>query len=210
MSKQTGTFITSKYAGGEKKKQETFKNGKLHSEANSPAYVEFNRDGSIKMEAFYKNGSHCSDGKPAIIKYHSNGNRKVEEYCNNKQLNRLDGPAYIEYFENGKIKLEEYRVKGVLTRDDGPAILKYKEDLLDNIKKGLSPVLNPLMNTFGVGTSSRNINQDSVKYYLFNVQYYKNGKKHRDPSDGPADITYKNNGDIKSEKYYKNGNLVDY
>lgn len=69
-----------------------------------------------------------------------------------------------------------------------------------------------IMRCYSFNYSEHRLDGPAFEYYsdngIFAREYYINGKRHRDPKEGPADIHYhSHNGEVWYEKYYVNGKL---
>ena len=155
-------------------------------------------------------GSH-----PKILHNHPNSPIPAETlfYPNNSQvyakrwyfkntLHRLNGPAIVSYTASGKLRRQEYYSHGKRHRTNGPAVINWQD----------GKVSEEIYYTKGVKYRSPNgTSQPSrITYDLYgkieNVEYRNDiGALHK--TDGPANIGYYDNGTIRCEEYYVNGNL---
>lgn len=116
------------YENGVLKKQEWFKNHKLHRKGG-PAKIEYNRNGKAWSEAWHKDGQLHRNSGPAVITYHDNGSVKSEFWYLNNELHRKNAPAYIcRCEETGRITEESWFRRGKEHRLDGPAEIDYDGD----------------------------------------------------------------------------------
>ena len=83
----------------------------LHRE-DGLAYIEYNKDGSIKHEQYWIEGKNHKEDGPAIIDYYKDGSIRYEYYYIEGKRHREDGPAYIEYNKDGAIWYKEYYIEG--------------------------------------------------------------------------------------------------
>lgn len=94
---------------------------------NGPAYVEYNKNNTIKILAWFQDGKKHKEDGPAFI-YYKNGIEYCTEWYQLGLRHRTDGPAYIRCNSEAKyeIKYEAWFIQGQRHRTDGSAyIIKY-------------------------------------------------------------------------------------
>ena len=216
------------YENGNIEMEIWYKDGKQHRDGDLPAYIEYYENGNIEMEIWYKDGKEHRDGDlPARIGYYEDGNKEKEEWSKDgkrhrdgnlpasifyyengnkkKEMWNKDGsyyregdlPTYIVYYSNGNMKQELWtNVQGQLHRDDGPAMIIYNED-------------GSIESKVWVGMGEE-VTEVRFKHWpngnMKEELWFKNEKPHRD--DGPAGIEYNEDGSIKKEEWWKDGNKI--
>lgn len=100
-----------------------FKNGKLHR-TTGPAYISYDKYGTIFKKMWYFNGKLYRKGAPATIFYWDEMIEK-EIWYQNDLVHRNDGPAVVDYRKNGLKVLEQWFEDGKQQRKDGPAWVRY-------------------------------------------------------------------------------------
>lgn len=116
----------------------------------------------------------------------------------------MDNPEKT-YHDSGNIRSKDWRLGTKLHRDGGPASVQFKEDGSVSSESW-----------YWHGVMHRIEGPSFIVYYnivvgdcyqVDSLHWYKNGKNHR--LDGPARIWYYENGDIKEEQWWINGNKID-
>lgn len=98
------------------------RNGKLHN-IELPAYIEYYKNGNVRIIAYYLEGEMCEsftslpNGNPAYLEYYKNGNIQYIEYYYGNEMYRppitlqdktIFKPAMISYYKNGNIRYEQF------------------------------------------------------------------------------------------------------
>ena len=101
---------------------------------------------------------------------------KIEECVVDGILQSIDGPALIYYHDDGRVSCMEWYRWGRIHRTDGPAFIRFSKHYISN-------------------RFDNDIVRSEVWYFM--------GEIYRE--DKPAGIDYKENGDVSTEDFYKNG-----
>lgn len=125
------------------------------------------------------------------------------EIIDKEVLHREDGPAYSYYYdqnENKKKKYEAFFLFGKRDKLDGPSTIEYHPD---GSLKDEQWYKNDVIHRDGGLPAWREWDENGV---LRVERYMVNGLYHRD--GGPAYITYDENGVVKEQIFYQNGEVV--
>lgn len=128
------------------------------------------------------------------------GKEDPNEIIDKEVLHNENGPAHTFYFNSNLKKYEAYFLEGKRNRTDGPSTIEYHPD--GKIKDE---------QWYKNDTIHRDNNLPAWKEWDENgvlrvERYMVNGLYHR--TDGPAYITYDENGQIKEQINYRNGEIV--
>jgi hypothetical protein len=80
----------------------------MYHREDGPAYIWYNKNGSIECEAYYIGGIKHRDNGPAEIRRDVNGNIITEIYYYKGLITCNFGPAYISYIDNKVIDMFFY------------------------------------------------------------------------------------------------------
>ena len=168
------------------------RNGLIHN-IEFPAILIINPiNKSIGWKSYYVNGElHREDG-PAEIIYDNDGRLTCENfYKNNKPRDSSpyeDTPGKITYYDDGQIEKIYYNnsmlIKSIIINSNGIIVWNY-----NHVSKDNEPTI---IEWYDDGT---------IKSEKYEVDY----RPHR--LEGPAAIYYDENGVVRIESYYYNGNL---
>jgi hypothetical protein len=92
-------------------------NNQIHK-IDGPAYIEYNKNNTIKIMGWFQNGKKHNINGPAFI-YFNNNIQYCTEWYQFGIRHRIDGPAYIRQTPN--TKYESWFIHGKRDRKDGPA-----------------------------------------------------------------------------------------
>lgn len=161
------------------------------------------------------------NNNPSLIEWYSNGNKLKEIWYKNGNTHRTDGPANREWHKNGKIHLEYWKIDGILHREKGPAYIKWYENGIKEketwniINKKQIENYNTSYEGFTIdrGLPPSELHKEDGPAYieLYNNGqkkteiWYKNNQKYR--KEGPAFMEWYENGNKKSEIWYKNNHI---
>lgn len=162
--------------------------GKYHRSGGA-AKLLFDGDGALIYEEWYVNGEKHREDGPALSKW-SSGELTLEEWYTNDKKHRDGGPA-VSIWELGKLATQQWYETGKLHRTDGPAQVKYATSSMAQHDTWYLNGEHYRTTTYDFNTSKPS--QD---------EWFKGGNRHRD--DGPAYISYNEDGSVSTESYYQN------
>jgi hypothetical protein len=188
--------------------REYFVHGKLHRD-RGPAMVYCLRkdDEDLFVEEYFHHDQRhrAASAGPAVIYTNRKGERVLEVYHKDGLVHRdpAEGPA-LRKVEWGSERLEYWR-EGKPHRDeaDGPAIIiRYEHTAQVWLEQYMHE--GELHRVGGPASTLRGSNAN-----IFSETWYRNGKLHRDPAEGPALTVWNEDGSVKSEEYWIDGKQID-
>lgn len=187
---------------------------------------KFFKSGSLKSITYFNEiGKKHRKNGPAHLTYYANGKLKSSKYFKNGKYHRANGPSETYYNKNGLKIYEKYSIDGKLNRlGDNPSIIHYKDgsivhqyyytnnkkNRIKNLPSELSFFLNGELSSIGfyINDKPRESGPYSIDYYQsgqVECEYYTNRGDLILGNDLPDVIYYHENGNLKSEYYYING-----
>lgn len=219
-----------KVSGGNEVKR--FRNGKLDSFDGRAAIEKYNRDGYLVSEEYYREGELTSvEDRPAIIDYNAYGELLTETWMKNGEKHRLFAPAVKSYASGLVLSREEHWVEGKnirSKRDSGPSIVQYypsgevqKKTWTKEVESNISDetILGYGQSDGGPGEVEyfQNGKIKSEKWFEWSEEAIANKevgpKKDLSRVDEPAEIIYRESGELRKEYYAIDGEwskVVDY
>lgn len=197
----------------------------------SPAKILNNTDGSKQIEEWYIDGKKHREDGPALSKWNGDVVTTEEWYLNGK-LHRADGPAITKRNADGSIISEEWYVNGERHRVGAPAKIvhatphkaqidiwylddKHYRSTTYDVNTGKPSQDEWLMpsqdDEWGKGIYNRHrVDGPAIVSYnedgsISTEEYWQDNQKHRDGA--PAQIYYNTSGEVRVEAWYQHGEL---
>lgn len=129
LHREDGPAITKWFSNSKINTMAWYVNNKLHRIGGPARIIYFDTENDkIFLEEWYIDGMRSRTDGPAFIEYYKNGQIKVESWFLENVSHREGGPSRTVFYKNGKVKEERWRINDELHRLDGPAETKYRNN----------------------------------------------------------------------------------